>query len=97
MFKALKVEFDPSQTSYRAIMSEFFKQASPFSETPDCQYKTAIWTNTEQQKAEISRMVDELEAQHGRKVEIDIQSAQPWTDAEEYHQQYLFKAKFGRM
>ena len=92
--EALKVEFDPSRTSYEAVMNEFWKEANPCEKGSKPQYKTAIWTSTDSQRKTIEKQIENLKTQ-GKRVTIDVLPAKKWHDAEEYHQRYIQKGGNG--
>eukprot|EP01062_Namystynia_karyoxenos_P066285 TRINITY_DN60247_c0_g1_i1.p1 TRINITY_DN60247_c0_g1~~TRINITY_DN60247_c0_g1_i1.p1 ORF type:complete len:126 (+),score=33.00 TRINITY_DN60247_c0_g1_i1:203-580(+) len=89
--EALRIVYDPAQLSYEELLKEFWRQASPSGGSSCAQYKHAIWTTTPEQAAVAAQQVAELERARATPVTLDVQTAGPWHDAEEYHQQYLAK------
>lgn len=92
------VEFDPSRTSYEAMLDVFWKGHNPTQlnrQGPDygTQYRSAIfYFSPEQEKAARASM--EALAKSGRykkPIVTQIEPAKPFFRAEEYHQQYLAK------
>jgi peptide-methionine (S)-S-oxide reductase len=58
------------------------------------QYRTAIWyLNDEQKQIALAKLVTLEETSNGSKVYVDIESANPFYQAEEYHQKYMAKAR----
>src|SRR6266404_5135752 len=59
------------------------------------EYRSAIFFNTHDQEAVVRRVTEEVQEKHftpkGQKIVTVIQAAGPWYDAEDYHQEYLFK------
>mmetsp|Transcript_6147 Transcript_6147/g.21609 ORF Transcript_6147/g.21609 Transcript_6147/m.21609 type:complete len:129 (-) Transcript_6147:1054-1440(-) len=88
--EALRVEYDPSETSYEALLQAFFEEHNP-TRRSKAQYKSALWPTTDEQKAAAEAMKESLESKHGVKLHTDIEEAKEFWDAEEYHQKYLEK------
>ena len=59
------------------------------------QYKSAIWFHSPEQEQSARAAIAALELRYG-KVHTDLAPAVPWTDAEDYHQQFYFKQKAKR-
>jgi len=59
------------------------------------EYRSAIFTHSEDQLTTAKRVTEEVQAAHftpkNEKIVTEILEAGPWWDAEEYHQLYLFK------
>ena len=85
--EALKVEYDPTKTSYEALMTRFFAEASAHKSKP--QYMSAVWAQNAEQRATAERIA----RQSGKP--IPVLDAKQWHDAEEYHQHYIDK-QYGR-
>mmetsp|Transcript_14989 Transcript_14989/g.34018 ORF Transcript_14989/g.34018 Transcript_14989/m.34018 type:complete len:119 (+) Transcript_14989:444-800(+) len=82
--EAIRVEYDPAQVSYEDLLNQFWKGHSP---TPSkVQYKSAIWYHDEEQKSIAKQSV-----QATGTTWVDVDEAQKWWDAEEYHQKYYNK------
>lgn len=88
--EALRVDFDPRIITYDALLQKFFEQHD-FASLRGTQYRSAIWVHNEGQRASAERAVAKLK-EHGRRVKTQIEPAQEWHDAEEYHQNYIDKA-----
>lgn len=59
------------------------------------EYRSAIFFNTPEQEAVARRVTEEVQEKHftpkGQKIVTTIEAAGPWYDAEDYHQEYLFR------
>lgn len=87
--EAIRIEYDPSKVTYDELLDMFYKDSSAESTGCKVQYKSAIWVHSQEQRAAAEERA-RLEGKNGR---LDILDAQPWTDAEEYHQKYYSKKK----
>eukprot|EP00811_Abedinium_folium_P002937 NODE_12703_length_1208_cov_9.185939.p3 GENE.NODE_12703_length_1208_cov_9.185939~~NODE_12703_length_1208_cov_9.185939.p3 ORF type:complete len:111 (+),score=31.16 NODE_12703_length_1208_cov_9.185939:261-593(+) len=81
--EALQVHFDTEKMSYKDVLDVYYQQMSGGKERSKVQYKNAIWVHTEEQRAVAKEGAD------ARRVQLDIEDAKPWHDAEEYHQKYF--------
>ena len=94
--EAVEVEFDPAQVSYRALVEKFFELHDPTQlnrQGPDVgtQYRSAIFTHDDEQRAVAEAVKAEVAKDSPRPVVTEILPAQTFWPAEEYHQQYLVK------
>lgn len=94
--EAVRVEFDPAIVSYEQLLATFWSihdPTTPNRQGPDVgsQYRSAIFTQNEQQAqaAKASRQAEQQK--HRRPVVTEIAPAGEFWQAEEYHQQYLQK------
>jgi peptide-methionine (S)-S-oxide reductase len=66
---------------------------------PSSEYRSAIFFNTPDQETIARRVTAEVQAKHfdpkGEKIVTEIKPASTWYDAEDYHQEYLFKNPSG--
>ena len=94
------VVFDPSKTSYEALLKLFWESHDPTQgmrqgNDVGTQYRSAIYvlSNDHRKLAEQSRdMFDEvLRSKHFDPITTEIDDAGPFFYAEDYHQQYLHK------
>ncbi|KAJ7597502.1 peptide methionine sulfoxide reductase [Mycena floridula] len=102
--EALRIEFDPAIVSYDELVEFFYRTHEPTTVNRQgndvgTQYRSAIFTNSEEQKTIAERVTAEIQAKHftpkGLKIVTEIVEAGKWYDAEEYHQLYLFKNPSG--
>jgi len=96
--EAIRVTFDPSKTTYDALLKFFFRMHDPTtlnSQGGDrgTQYRSAIFASDAAQR-EIAERVLREESESGfwtKPIVTEIADAGPWWRAEEYHQDYLVK------
>jgi len=100
--ETVKVVFDPQKISYRRLLEAFFTMHDPTQlnyQGPDVgeQYRSGIWTTSPEQQREAESYIADLEKQKrfgGKKIVTQVEPAQTFWPAEEYHQDYV--AKTGR-
>jgi peptide-methionine (S)-S-oxide reductase len=94
--EAVEIVFDPSQTSYRAILEFFFQIHDPT--TKDRQgndrgasYRSAIFTTSDEQRKVAEDTIADVEASGlwPGKVVTEVTPAGPFWEAEPEHQDYL--------
>lgn len=79
--EAIQIEYDPSQVTYEELLNQFWVGHSP---TPSkAQYKSAVWYHNEEQK-----QIAEAAVKASGTAWVDVDRADEWYDAEEYHQKY---------
>jgi peptide-methionine (S)-S-oxide reductase len=88
------VEFDPSRICYAQVLEAFFEMHAPSNWSPGGQYRSAIFTYGDEQRAIAEQVRDGLRAE-GRRVLTEITPAPTFWRAEEYHQRYLEKRGLG--
>lgn len=95
--EALRVEYDPAQTSFEDLLEFYWRNYHGSSSIP--QYKAAIWYHSEDQKLAAEASLEAAaKAQPGKKRPVvDVLPAGEWHDAEEYHQKYYYKSRQRRM
>ena len=90
--EAMRIEFDPSVTSYQDILIDFFAQHSAFSRPYSRQYRSAIMVHNDQQRKIAQEAIKLMsKTQGGREVYTDLEDADAFYAAEEYHQKYVAK------
>ncbi|MDF1555758.1 MAG: bifunctional methionine sulfoxide reductase B/A protein [Deferrisomatales bacterium] len=100
--ETVRVVFDPRRITYRRLVQAFFAIHDPTQldrQGPDVgtQYRSGIWTVSEEQRRAAEAVVRELEAEKrfpGRTVVTRIEPAGTFWPAEAVHQDYI--AKTGR-
>jgi peptide-methionine (S)-S-oxide reductase len=95
-----QVEFDPEKISYEELLATFFEVHDPTQvdrQGPDIgpQYRSVIFTHSDEQAESARIAVEEVERRIGTRVATRIEPAQPFWRAEEYHQCYLAKRSSG--
>lgn len=90
--EAVRVTFDPTQTTYEALARLFFEIHDPEQvnrQGPDIgrQYRSEIFYNSEAQHRTAERLIDELVAK-GYDIATRLSPAGPFWKAEDYHQDY---------
>jgi peptide-methionine (S)-S-oxide reductase len=97
--EAVRITYDPSIVSYKELVDVFWRSVDPTDDGGQfCDrgnsYRTAIFANNEEQKAIAERSKAELESSGvlNAPVATPVRVAGPWTDAEDYHQDYYKKS-----
>lgn len=100
--EVVRVEYDPSQIDYSKLLEVFWNSHDPTTvnrQGPDVgtQYRSAVFTHDEAQKADATALRDRLQAGNvfPRPIVTEITPAGTFWKAEEYHQQYLLKNGMG--
>jgi peptide methionine sulfoxide reductase msrA/msrB len=93
--EAVKVVYDPSQTSYEELAKLFFQIHNPTQvdrQGPDIgeQYRSVIFYENETQKKTAEKLINILK-QKGYKVATKLEPASTFYAAEDYHQDYYIK------
>ena len=96
--EVVRVEFDPSRISYRDILGIFFATHDPTTRNRQGndvgpQYRSVIYTHSDEQQRVARAFVDELAAQgvFGRPIVTEIEPLPDYYPAEPYHQRYFEK------
>jgi len=96
--EAVRIEFDPTRTSYEKLLRFFFRMHDPTTlnrqgNDVGSSYRSAIFYHDEEQKRVAQRVKAEVDASGmwPRPVVTEITPAGPWWRAEDYHQDYLEK------
>ena len=88
--EAVEVIFDPTKTSYEALLDSFFEQHDPTLVPHKDQYRSAIFFLTKEQAEKAQTRMEELRGK-GISVATELMPAQRFYPAEEYHQNYYEK------
>lgn len=91
--EVVKVEFDPDQISYEAVVRHFFRLHNPTQlnrQGPDVgdSYRSVIFYFDVQQKATAEKVRDEVQPDHDDPIVTQIIPAEPYYEAEDYHQKF---------
>jgi len=96
--EAVQIRFDPSKTTYEALLRFFFRIHDPTTlnrqgNDQGTSYRSAIFFHSEAQRQTAERVKAEVDAsgKWKRPIVTEITAAGPWWTAEEYHQDYLIK------
>ncbi len=96
--ESIEVRFDPSKTSYEALVRFFFTMHDPTTVNRQqndmgSQYRSAIFVHSDEQKRIAEKVKSEVDAsgKWPAKVVTEIVPAATFWKAEEYHQDYLEK------
>jgi peptide methionine sulfoxide reductase msrA/msrB len=96
--EAVRIEFDPTKTSYEKLVRFFFRIHDPTTlnrqgNDVGSSYRSAIFYHDEEQKRIAQKVKAEVDAggMWPRPAATEITPAGPWWRAEEYHQDYLEK------
>ena len=94
--EVVEVEFDPERVSYDELVEKFWSLHDPTQvnrQGPDVgsQYRSAIFFHTPEQERAAIGSRDRAQAGLKRPIATEITPAQPFHEAEEYHQRYLEK------
>ena len=100
--EAIRIEFDPSKTSYRKLLEFFFQLHDPTTRNRQgndigSSYRSAIFYLDEDQKNVANQLISELTAAHvySRPIVTEVVPATEFWDAEAEHQDYLQKHPYG--
>lgn len=96
--ESIRVSYDPTITTYRALLEFFFQIHDPTTVNRQgndvgTQYRSAIFYLNDAQRDEARRIIAEIDASGTwpSKVATEVVAAGPWYDAEAFHQDYLEK------
>ncbi|MCL2661101.1 MAG: peptide-methionine (S)-S-oxide reductase MsrA [Acidobacteriaceae bacterium] len=96
--EVVQVTYDPSRLSYDELLDVFFAMHDPTQvnrQGPDhgTQYRSVIFTHTNEQQAKAREKIVELNASgaYRNRVATQVSPARTFWKAEEYHQRYLEK------
>jgi peptide-methionine (S)-S-oxide reductase len=95
-----QVEFDPERIGYEELVERYFEIHDPTQlnrQGPDVgfQYRSVIFAHSEEQAEVARRVIDRLQPRFERRIMTEVEPAQPFWRAEEYHQCYLEKRRSG--
>lgn len=94
--EVVELTFDPQKVSYEELVRLFFQLHDPTQlnrQGPDVgtQYRSAIFFHSPEQQATAERVKQEMQQVIRGKIVTQIEPAQTFYRAEEYHQKYLEK------
>ncbi|HCY54968.1 MAG TPA: peptide-methionine (S)-S-oxide reductase [Oceanicaulis sp.] len=91
--EAVEIIYDPQDVSYEALLAHYWRNVDPFDAGGQfCDrgpaYAPAIFTLDDAQRAAAEASAVEVEARFGRELAVRIRDAEPFWEAEAYHQNY---------
>lgn len=97
--EVVELDFDPAQVSYDQLLDAFFALHDPTTlnrQGPDwgTQYRSVIYFHTPQQEAQARAKINALTSEgryKPKRIVTQVEPAQAFWRAEEYHQRYLEK------
>ena len=94
--EVVEVTYDAEKVPYEQLLAVFWAEHDPTQlnrQGPDVgsQYRSAIFTHDDAQRAAAEASREQVQARIGRPVATQIEDAPPFWEAEDYHQQYLEK------
>ena len=96
--EAVQVRYDPSRVSYDTLLEVFWKNVDPLDNAGQfcdkgSQYRSKVFVHNDQQRqlAEASKQELDQEKFTNTTIATEIESAQTFYPAEEYHQDYYLK------
>jgi len=98
--EVIKIEFDPSQVSYRDLLTVFFgshdaTQLNRQGNDVGTQYRSVVFPTTPGQKEEVAAFITELSesSKEGDPIVTTIEEGATFYPAEEYHKDYYAQNK----
>ena len=94
--EVVEVTYDPDRVSYDQLLDAFWAKHDPTQlnrqgwDIGD-QYRSAIFVHDDEQQEAAQRSKAEEQTRHRRPVVTQVEPAQTFYEAEDYHQQYLEK------
>jgi len=100
--EAIRISYDPTKTSYKALLEFFFQIHDPTTvdrqgNDVGSQYRSTIFYLDTEQKRDAEEVIAAVNAS-GKwpgKIVTNVEHAGEWWDAEEHHQDYLAKYPAG--
>lgn len=96
--EAVRVVFDRSKTTYKAILKRFIEAYSPYADISGVhggQYKTAVFYLNAAQKKDVEEVLAATQKERNRKIFVNVEPAGVFWRAEDYHQHYYRKHGLG--
>ena len=96
--EAVQVEFDPDRISYEKLLDIFWNNHNPTTlnrQGPDIgsQYRSAVFCHDDSQMEAARRSREAVAQMHDRPIVTEIRMAEPFYEAESYHQKYIEKQR----
>jgi peptide-methionine (S)-S-oxide reductase len=92
--EVVRLEFDPARISFREILEIFMVVHDPTTlnrqgADAGTQYRSSIFLHSEQQRATAMEVIAQAQAELGRPVVTQLETAGAYFRAEDYHQEYF--------
>ena len=92
--EVVRIEFDPTQVSYRELLEIFFSIHDPTTMNRQgndvgTQYRSGIYYHSAEQRSVAREVIAELQAHLKDKVVTEVKEAEQYWRAEDYHQEYF--------
>ena len=94
--ETIRIDYDPAQVSYGALLEIFLSGVDPFDEGGQFidrghSYTLAVYYQQEEERQLAATAIAQLEAESGQKVYISVEPFVTFYTAEEEHQDYYLK------
>jgi len=89
--ETVQVDYDPESISFENLLSIFWSSHDPTIPNKR-QYMSAIFYHDQNQKTSAEETLQEEQKRYRTKIETQIQPAETFYDAEDYHQKYFFRS-----
>jgi len=86
--EAIQIDYDPTVLSYEDLLEVFLSSHNPTARSYSSQYRSIVFTHSEEQKEAVREAFRESEKRAGGKIRTEIKSFAGFTLAEDYHQKY---------
>lgn len=96
--ETVKVIYDPNKVTYAQLLQHFWHNVDPLTRNAQfcdkgSQYRTAIFSTDDEELTQARASRDAVQKELGKPVVTQIDKADNFTEAEDYHQDYYKKKK----
>lgn len=89
--ESIQIVYDPSKTSYEALLDVFWESHNPCATSFSRQYMSAIWTTSDEQHRRALASKARAEKRMGKAIRTEIARIDRFWWAEDYHQKYYLR------
>jgi peptide-methionine (S)-S-oxide reductase len=94
--EVLQISYDPTKLSLREIIGFFYRIHDPTTVDKQghdvgTQYRSAIFTHSAEDLDVVNQVTEEYQKKWGGRISTKVEPIKNFYDAEDYHQEYLFK------
>lgn len=94
--ETIRISYDPERVSYRDLLQTFLNNVDPFDREGQFidrgrSYTLAIYYASDAEKTIARDMINNLESESGREVQISLEKFKTFIPADEYHQDWYRK------